>query len=247
MTPLLVLQILVASLSVLPAGKPDISCELSGMYTGNAISPVFKLKIGSPPKSEWSYSTSDDMFGTQKPSLVTEYRGTYEIDGDLAVFTGEEAGDKKRAIRFGLNFGFPDGKVAFDRFFPNAKGEFSYHRKWFRQKGKEWLPAEEWQLTLTLPEEVPETLEVHCKGRHVRWDADGKRSEEPIDVKLRYKRSSTDWYTLEKPAEQKQTALPGELILERTKGKVVSITWSNRYIGDLRGFHPGAAERVGAP
>jgi hypothetical protein len=246
MNSALALHLLGASLLAQPAKEPDISCEQSRSYIGNAISPVFTLKIGGPRKPEWSYSVSDDMFGTAKPPLVTEYRGTYEIDGDLAVFTGEQAGDKPRAIRFGLNFGFPDGKVSFDRFFPNAKGEFSYHRKWFRQKGKEWLPAEERQLTLTLPEEIPEALEVHCKGRRVLWDADGKRSEEPIDVKLRYKRSQADWYTLEKPEEQKQPALPGELILERAKGKVVAITWSNRYIGDLRGFQPGAAERAGA-
>jgi hypothetical protein len=232
----LILPVLAASLSAQPAKEPDIRCELSGSYIGNAISPFFKLKIGGPPKREWTYSSSDDMFGLLKPPRTVEYRGTYEIDGDLAVFTGELVGEKAKAIRFGLNFGFPDGKVAFDRLFPNAKGEFTYSRKWFRQKGKEWL-------TLTLPAgELPATFEAGWKGQSVRWDANGKRSEESIDAKVRYKRSQTDCYVLEKPAEQKAWA-PGELVLERAKEKVVAITWYNRYIGDLRGFTPDTAER----
>lgn len=243
----LALHILAASLPAQPAEAPNIGCNLSGHYTGNAISPFFELKIGSPPKSEWTYAISDDRFGMQKPPRVTEYRGTYEIDGDLAVFTGERVGQKDGAVRFGLNFGFPDGKVAFDRFFPDAKGEFSHHRKWFRQKGKEWLPAEERRLTMSLPEELPETLEIGWKGHRARWDANGKRSEEPIDVKVRYKRSQTDCYALEKPAERKWEWLPGELVLEFAQKKVVAVTWYNRYIGDLRGFHPGAAELPGAP
>lgn len=239
MMPTLVLQLLVAAPPVPPAEKPDISCELSGSYIGNAISPVFTLTITKPQKAEWTYSVSDNMFGTVKRAK-SEYRGTYEIDGDLAVFTGETVANKPHPVRFGLNYGFPDGKVAFDRLFPNDTGEFSYHRKWFRLQGKEWQPAEERQLTMTLPEKITDAFEVRWKGQRDRWQ-DGKRTKEPIDVRLRYKRRQADWYALEKPAERKWAWLPGELILDRANGKVVSVTWSNRYIGDLRGFHPGAA------
>jgi hypothetical protein len=231
-----------------PAREPDLSCEVSGHYTGNAISPVFRLKIGPPRNPRWTYSTSDDMFGTLKAPRAVEYQGSYEIDGDLAVFTGEPAGDKTRAVRFGLNFGFPGGEVTFDRFFPDARGGFSYRRKWFRPRGGGWRPAEERRLTLSLPTEEPaETLEVACKGQRLRWDAEGKRAEEPVDLRLRYKRSQADWYVLEKPAGRKGEWLPGELILQREKGKVVSLSWSNRYVGDLRGFHPGYAELADAP
>jgi hypothetical protein len=241
----LALSVLAASLSAPPAKEPDISCELSGMYTGNAINPFFKLKI-TGAKKEWTYSISDDMFGRQKPALNTEHRGTYEIDGDLAVFTGERVGakdgDEGAAVKFGLNFGFPDGKVSFDRLFPNEKGEFTYSRKWFRRKGGEWVPAKELRLTLTLPAgELPDAFGAGWKGQIVRWDKDGKRSEEAIDAKVRYKRSQ-GCYAPEKPAERNWEWLPGELVFEHARNKVVAITWYNRYIGDLRGFHPRYAE-----
>ncbi|MBY0460206.1 MAG: hypothetical protein K2V38_23060 [Gemmataceae bacterium] len=228
-----------------PTPTPDLSCEVAESYIGNAISPIFKLKIGPPAKPEWTYTSSDDMFGLLKKSKVVEYRGTYEFDGDLAVFTGEEVGEKQRPIRFGLNFGFPDGKVAFNRFFPNDRGELTYHRKWFRKDGKNWLPAEERRLTLPPPEENAETWEVACKGVRILWGADGKKTEEPIDVRLTYKRKQTDWYSLEKLQEGKLAWLPGDLILQRTKDKITSAHESNLHIGDLRGFYPGHATLVG--
>lgn len=245
MSSALALHVLGAALLAPPAKEPDLSCELSGHYTGNAINPFFKLKI-SGAKKEWTYSISDDMFGQQKPPLTTEHRGTYEIDGDLAVFTGERVGakdgDEGAAVKFGLNFGFPDGNVSFDRLFLNAKGEFTYARKWFRLKGRERVPAKELRLTLALPAgDLPETFEAAWKGRTALWDKDGKRSEEEIDAKVRYKRSGSDVYVLEEPAEQKAWC-PGELVLERARKKVVSITWYNRYIGDLSGFHPRYGE-----
>jgi hypothetical protein len=231
-----------------PAKEPDLSCELFGHYTGNAISPFFTLKVGKPQKPNWTYTTSDDMFGQLKNPLVVEYRGTYEIDGDLAVFTGEQVGGERREIRFGLNFGFPGGKVAFNHFFPDARGDLTYHRKWFRKVGKEWRPAEERRLTLPAPPGgAPETWEVAWKGQRLRWDAAGKKTEEPVDVRLTYKRSQSDWYRLEKPAEKKWEWLPADLILERAKDKVVSIRESNPYVGELRGFHPGYAELPGGP
>ena len=66
-----------------PAKKPDVSCELTGSYTGNAMSPYFKLKLGPPGKPDWTYASSDDMFGRLKDQRVTEYRGTYMIDGEF--------------------------------------------------------------------------------------------------------------------------------------------------------------------
>lgn len=222
-------------------GSPDISCNLSGTYTGNAISPTFALKVGGPLKREWVYTSSDDMFGLRKP-LTTEHRGTYEFDGDLVVFTGTRADDPTQTVRFGLNYGFPGGKVAFDRLLPDGKGGFSYARKWFRKKGNGWQPAEEWWLTTALPGDVSKSFELHWKGRRTRWDADGKRTENAVDTKLRYKQDSYSWYSPENPAEKKWEWLPGGLIFEwSADGKVVvAVTWPNRSIGDLNGFHPGA-------
>jgi hypothetical protein len=237
-----------------PAQKPDVSCELAGSYTGNAISPYFKLKLGPPGKPDWTYTSSDDMFRQLKDPRVAEYRGTYEIDGDLIVFTGElltkrpapAAGDQPHGLRFGLNFGFPSGKVAFNRFFPDAAGGFTYHRKWFRKEGKEWRPAEERRLTLPAsPGEGAETWDVAWKGERVRWGADGTKAVEAVDVRLTYKRSHTDWYRPEKLPDGKWFWLPGDLILHRDKGEVVSVHESNASVGDLRGFHPGYAELAG--
>jgi hypothetical protein len=234
-----------------PAERPDVSCELTGSYTGNAISPTFKLKVGPPGKRDWTYTHSDDMVGRLKDPWVAEYRGTYEIDGDLVVFTGEPVmkrpaaavDGKSHELRFGLNFGFPDGKVAFNRFFPDAKGAFTYHRKWFRKEGKEWRPAEEWRLVLpSLPAEDAAIWDIAWKGERVRWGADGKKNVEPIDVRLRYKRHQPDWYRPEKLPEGEGLSMPGDLIFQRGKERVGAIHQSNMYIGDLRGFNPEYAK-----
>ena len=146
----------------------------------------------------------------------------------------------------GLNFGFPDGKVAFNRFFPGSRGDLTYHRRWFRKEDRAWRPVEERRLTLHAPpKESPETWEVVWKGERVRWGAGGKKAEDSVDVRLTYKRVQTDWYRLEKPAERKWEWLPGDLIIEREKDNVVSVRESNLSVGDLRGFHPGYAELAG--
>ncbi|MBM3982231.1 MAG: hypothetical protein FJ304_18590, partial [Planctomycetes bacterium] len=80
-----------------PKEKPDIACELSGMYTGNAINPTFTLKIEGPKTNRWSYSMRDDMFGVG--ARAESYTGTYEIDGDLAVFTGEQGGKEPKPLK----------------------------------------------------------------------------------------------------------------------------------------------------
>jgi hypothetical protein len=258
MRTLLILSLLSPLLASDAAAKPDevpdLSCEASGNYIGNAISPVFGLKIGPPHKREWSYTSSDDMFGMLLPPRVAKYSGTYEMDGDLVVFSGKltdgrpvvAAGDQPRGLRLGLNFGFPDGKVAFNRFFPDARGELAYYRKWFRKEGQEWRPAEERRLTLTPPPKEPaETWEVVWKGERIRWGAAGKAAREAVDLRLTYKRTQTDGYHLAKPAERKWEWLPGDLLIERVKDKVVSVRESNPYVGELRGFHPGYAELAG--
>jgi hypothetical protein len=237
-----------------PPKQPDVSCELAGSYIGNVISPSFKLKLGAPAKPDWTYVSSDDQFGRLKPPRVAEYRGTYAVAGDLVVFTGEQvgpgqapaAGNPPNGFRFGLNFGFPDGKVAFNQFFPDTRGDLTYHRIWYRRDGKEWRPAEERRLTLPAPpKEGAESWEVAWTGTRTRWDADGKKAEEPVDLRLTYKQKTTDRYCPDKLPEGSWAWLPCDLVLRRDKGKVVSVHESNQYIGDLRGFHPGYARLPG--
>lgn len=241
------LLVLAAAPGAEPAKQPNLACEAGRNYVGNAISPTFTLKIGGPGDRTWTYTHTDDMFGRAKNRPAVVHKGTYEIDADLAVFTGQSDRQDAAEVRFGLNFGFPKSEVAFDRFFPDGHGAFTHHRQWFRKVKDIWQPAEERSLTLPAPPPPDaKTWEVAWKGRRTRWDDGGKKTEEVIDVRVTYKRAQTDWYSWEKvPAAQ---WLPGDLILQRAAdGTILSVFESNRYIGDLRGFHPGHATLPGGP
>lgn len=225
------------------------ACDVSGHYTGNAINPFFRLKIDASPARSWTYSFSDDRYGLAKGTLATR-KGTYEIEGNLAIFSEKLAKpglDGAMETRFGLNFGYPQGELTFNRFFPgevkkegqDACTEMTYRRKWFQNKQGKWEPTEELLLTLKspLPRGNSKNWEVTWKGKRVVWKEGGNsKTEEPIDLTLNYQQYKVDYYYIAKTPLS--FWIPTDLILHGESGRVESIAVTNGCIGDLRGFHP---------
>jgi|GEM_PF-4540962 len=225
------------------------ACDVSGHYTGNAIHPFFRLKIDAPPARSWTYTFSDDRYGQAKEALASR-KGTYEIEGNLAIFSEKLAKpglDGATETRFGLNFGHPQGVLTFNRFFPSAgkeegqdaPREMAYRRKWFQSKKGAWELSEELDLTLKspLPRGNPKNWEVTWKGKRVVWKEGGKsKTEEPINLTLNYQQYKIDYYYVKK--SPLSFWIPTDLILHGESGKIDSIAVTNGCIGDLRGFHP---------
>ncbi|MBL8796502.1 MAG: hypothetical protein JNM56_21560, partial [Planctomycetia bacterium] len=143
-------------------------------------------------------------------------------------------------IRFGLNYGFPEGKVAFNGFFPADGQSLRYHRQWFRQCDGQWEVAEE--ITLTMPPSVPDgdQWQVAVKGEHVRREA-GQEKRAAIDEKLTYTRTEgSSLYVLHRPKGR----LPFSLF-PHLKGKqleaAVQTVGPHSPFGYLRGFNPSLA------
>jgi len=126
------LAFLAISLVPIPDGaadkETDIQCSATGEYIGG-INRTYSLHITNPKDKKWKYQFSVDRL---KGSM--QMAGTYELEGDLAVFKGQT--DQKVEVCFALNYGFPrippdrEGEVYFDRFFPAADQTLRYHRKW---------------------------------------------------------------------------------------------------------------------
>lgn len=226
------------------------ACDVSGHYTGNAINPFFRLKIDGPAARSWTYTYSDDRYGKAKDASDSR-KGTYEIDGNLAVFTEKLAKPMPNGAtetRFGLNFGYPRGELTFNGFFPNERQEMVYRRKWFQNQKGIWEPSEELHLTLdcALPEGNPKSWEVTWKGKRTLWKESGKvKSEEPIGVTLKYQQYQAGYYYVEKPPLA--FWIPTDLILRGESGKIDSIAVTNGCIGDLRGFHPRYGDEARQP
>jgi RNA polymerase sigma-70 factor (ECF subfamily) len=229
--------------------QPDIQCTDSGQYIG-AYDRHFRLNIGGPKEQKWDYSltTSPSM-----PSGDMHASGSYEIAQDLAIFTGRvtktapdstsAAGRTVEQVRFGLNFGFPGGKVAFNGFFPISEKELRHHRRWFRNVDGKWQLAEE--LTLTLPRDPPaaDKWQVRIKGENVRWDKAGKPTREPIDETLVYDRVGTSHtYLAGRPTAGR---IPSALVVSVAQGKLAAVLLAGDVapgpLGVLRGFHPSLA------
>lgn len=122
----------------LPEGKQHgIQCQASGEYVGNAINPVFSLTISGPKEKVWEYRYVDAGFGF-KAAEEMAVKGTYELDGQLAIFTGQVKHAKKEEAEFraAMNFDHSDQKVEFNRFFKGADGTFHYARLVSKGKGR---------------------------------------------------------------------------------------------------------------
>src|SRR5271165_6140147 len=101
--------------------KKSIACQDKGSYLGNIIDATYSLHICDDSKQTWEYCFTDTHSGTAPATRLTA-GGTYDLAGDLAVFTGTLSSDKEKMveIRFALNYGCPDGRLEFDRLFPAA-------------------------------------------------------------------------------------------------------------------------------
>jgi hypothetical protein len=243
--PALVLGLAPVPLPVDRQAARDIRCKDSGQYQGNVISPVFSLTVSGPDRKLWVYQSSDDHSGTMRPPLVVRAEGTYELIDDLAVFTGTLTNSAEKTsteIRFGVNFGFPGGKVAFNRFFPGPGDNLRYHRKWFVRQGKGWQPVRE--ITLTIPRtalvEKADTWKVPVKGERVVWAGQDRGKTERIEEHIVY-RKSRDRQTYVAVKRPSRRWLPSELRVQFIDGKAVAAVHEGRYIADLRGLHPRLA------
>ncbi len=193
----------------------DISYNTYDHYQGNFTSPTWIVDITGPDQKTWKHIGMNDWSHTRIPPDRTEFAGTYEIEGDLAVFTGkkvaefpaESSGDE---FRFAVNFGFPPGgysgqRTAFNSFFPDKDGGLTLHRKLFRRMGGQWQPSQE--LLVTIPGGGPqdEKWKIQVVGRFRQWDREGKMTEEVLDSVIDYKpwrptlaASWAQWNTMER-------------------------------------------------
>lgn len=213
------------------ADTKDIQCQDVGQYIGG-IDRTYTLKVSGPKEKTWEYTfaTTGGQAGDIKIS------GTYELLDDLVIFSGKT--DKGTEVRFGLNYGFPDGKVEFNGFFANGETTLRYHRKWFQKIKGEWKPTED--LVLTMPRSLPTDAKwsVPMKGEHVRWDAAGKETRTRIDETLVYQDQQ-----LQKPRTDRLPAF----LLPVSKDKQLQAAFPDRRgaintSGWLRGFAPDVAK-----
>jgi hypothetical protein len=223
-----------------------IAVSDKGNYIGNLISPSFTLNISGDAEKTWKYTFVDNKSGFVKNPPMAVSEGSYQLDGDLAIFTGKSLLDgkpKAEEFRFGINFGHVGKEVRFNRLLPTADGkQLRYHRKWFKKADKGWQPALE--LVLTMPAEPPgkdaKTWEVKFKGERTIWTEGGKKVE-PVEVAFVYKRDAyvKAYYYMDK--RPSPAWLPQEIYPEVLNGRLVSVMTAAPIIGALRGFHPGLA------
>ncbi len=211
------------------ADMKDISCKDSGQYIGG-IDRTFTLDVGAPKDPKWSYTfaTTGGMGGDIKLS------GTYALADGLAVFTGTT--DKKQAVQFALNYGFPEEKTQFNAFFPTSDKTLGYQRKLFRQVKGEWRVAEE--LVLSMPRTAPQDKrwEVPFTGEHTRWDEAGKPTKTKIAVTATYVDGQ-----LQKAADHVPAYLVPVLVKQSLEAAYPDPRGRVNTGGYLRGFHPGIA------
>jgi hypothetical protein len=244
----LVLIGLSVSLAPLPnapvkAPERDIKCQEAGHYTGG-IGRDWKLVVGDTKDKKWRYSFEE--------LIKFEASGTYDFDGDLVIFTGKAPGQGD--IRFGLNYGYLEGKVQFNGFFPESDSTLRFQRKWFRLVDGAWKPAEE--LTLTMPREAPaqDKWQVTMKGARVTWDRQGKETRTQINeiVSFPLKRGER-----QKPEEGVPPHVHLIPIMKEQTLEAALPDWGwGRPVGEitgipqgppmLRGFHPALAQLPGA-
>jgi hypothetical protein len=229
-----------ARLPQAPAEPSDISCEAyNTLATG--IERGWALTISGPKEKQWEVRF-ESMIERERRKVAA---GTYELLDGLAVFTGRS--DKGEETRFGLNYGFPGGKVQFNAFFPAGDEELRYRRRWFQKVDGAWQLSEE--LLLTVPRAAPNQdvnrWQVRLTGERRRWDKAGKVTTVTIDKTLTYAKDggTPGFFNLEgaRPA-QDPVPVPSRL---RVVGKSVEEDVSSRDAytrPELRGFGAGLPE-----
>jgi len=237
MLPCVILLSVATPNAPLPPEPPDISCEAyNTLATG--IERGWGMKISGPKEKQWEVRF-ESMIEAERRKVAA---GTYELVDGLAVFTGRS--DKGEETRFGLNYGFPGGKVQFNAFFPATEDELRYRRRWFQKVDGAWQLSEE--LLLTVPRAAPNPdvnrWQVRLTGERKRWDKAGKMTTAKIDKTLTYVKdgSTPGFFNLEvtRPAED-SIPVPSRL---RVVGKSVEEDLSHRdaYTTPvLRGFGAG--------
>lgn len=230
------LMVLLALPCLLLAADPprDIACEAADHYVGG-IDRIYSLKITGPKEKKWEYSF---MLAPVVNGETLKASGTYELMDDLAIFTGK---DKQEAMRFGVNYGFLDGKVQFNGFFPKDEQTLQYRRQWFHKVGADWKPLAE--LKLTMPRTVPtgEKWTVPLKGEFIEWQANGPAKRTAIDEIVPYQQESPGIYHQTKAAGRR---IPGYFFSQSKDGKLTAVLFSSDSptpSGFLRGFHPSLA------
>lgn len=214
------------------ADDQDISCKESGQYIGG-IDRHWQLTITGPKEKKWDYTFTHAPAGAIAAGDI-KTGGTYELSGALAVFTSKEQ-------RFGLNYGFPGGKVEFNGFFPADERTLRYQRRWYKQRNGQWEIAEE--IALAMPRVGPSggRWAVSVTGEHMRRDAAGKEQRTKIDETLNYdKLEGTPQYRLHRP----KRGIPFTLIPrlnDKQLEAVLTTGEGDSPFGFVRGFSPALA------
>src|SRR5260370_6875455 len=122
----------------LPEGAAE-PCDISGEAYNTLATGIpggWRLKISSPKEKRWEVRFESGIEAERRKAAA----GTYELVDGLAVFTGRS--DKGEETRFGLNYGFPGGKVQFNAFFPAAEDQLRYRRRWFQKVDRAAQPPQ---------------------------------------------------------------------------------------------------------
>lgn len=165
-----------------------------------------------------------------KDGVGATAEGTYEMAGDLVIFSGKDGG---RDVRLALNYGKQGEHLRFNQFFPSGTNELSYQRRWYRQVDGRWLPAMEVKLTAprtALPGK--DAWKLPLKGTVRRWTPAGKESVVDIDTVVDYRRQHEPGaFLCEKPGWRPQGLRP-----EVRDDRVEFIQIESA--ANLRGFSP---------
>jgi hypothetical protein len=238
----------VALILAVPAPKlPDgvsLECKIHRTYIGAILDFEYSLTIGGPDKKTWRYEMIDRQILLPNP-VVTTTEGTYDVDGEIALFT-VAATDKTPAARFGVNFRRQDKEVFFDAFFPGKDGRMTYARQWHENRKDRWQLVESLTLSFIAPDakSLPKTWEAHFRGEHAVIAEDGTFKKTAIDRREGYKEHSPKYY-----ARTGDGAVPWwlspEMLFDVRDGRVVRASFRPPTLYDANGFHPRLHVRPG--
>lgn len=210
----------------------DIRCTHGSFSIGDATTWERGLVISGPTERHWEYAYSSYLcYAPPDSKKIYRAQGTYEIKGDLAIFTGTSELFPQGEICFGVNYGFVQGNAAFNAFFPAPGGGFRWHRKWFRKVGSKWKPLAERSLTIWGETPKGETWTLRLKGEGLRWDEEEKLTRKTFEHILTYKKRAHVYYLRERPVSW----IPSELWPFVKNGRILAI---NAHTGGTYGFGP---------
>ena len=186
----LAVAVVFVCVSMKPLGAEEkekgIACKTHTEHHMNSGSIYLWLEIAGPEKKAWKFTSKDEIFlFERKGPHIRQMSGTYEIEDDLAVFTGKSDVDEngklaEREIRFAVNHGRVGGRVEFNKFFPTSDGKMRLHRKWYTRRGKEWALLEERSMSFPANsiKKGEGVLEVPLSAERICWDESGKKTSQ---------------------------------------------------------------------